>query len=211
MPSLSPRRAITRLRLARRVAAGMSARRAAVAEGLAGEELESILGDPEFAELVEACRTLDTLSEDEAVERLVRLARFVIEDALARGHVMVGLYVLREHERGRNPARSLATSAVASRRRAIARAAKPPAPPPNAPAPPRPRACRPHAADRAAWSAAARLRGALVQEAVLRSPVAVLTRAIRAAFPVVGPPSCPNPPPSWRQPPMVPNFSPNTS
>jgi hypothetical protein len=147
MPLVASRSVANRLRLVRRLAAGMSAKRAAAAEGLPAEEIDSLLADPAFTGLVESCRHLDALPEDEAVERLVKLAYHVIEDALNRGHVMVGFYVIREHERGRNPACSLARSARLRTRRTALRVPPRPAcvqpcstrPSPMRRHPPRPR------------------------------------------------------------------------
>jgi hypothetical protein len=170
MPLVASRHVANCLRLARRLGAGMSARRAAAAEGLSENDLGALLADSDFTDLVEACRRFDALPEDEAVERLVKLAYIVIEDALNRGHVMVGFYVVREHERGRNPARSLARSAVAARRRAVAQAAQPEHEPAEPPAP-KPKRPASHPADRAARAAAARLRSALLDEAVLHEAV----------------------------------------
>jgi hypothetical protein len=210
MPLVASRPAANRLRLARRLGAGMSTRHAATAEGLAPEQIDALLAEPDFAELVDSCRRLDALPEAAAVERLVHLAYFVIEDALSRGHVTVGFYVIREHERGRNPARSLAGSAVAARRRAFAQTKRPAAPRAE-PTPSRPRRPASHPADRAAHAAAARLRTALVTEAVLHDRAAVLQRPTRSAASVQPMLPGPNVEPPRRSWPSAPYPAPNTS
>jgi hypothetical protein len=124
------------LRVADRLAAGLSPAAAALAEGERGAELvEELLAQEDFRELVEATR--ECLAEPPEVQRrrLVMLARQTLERAMAwDGDPRVALFVLEEDARGRDPAETLADGVQKARRRALA-AASPAAPPP-APEPP---------------------------------------------------------------------------
>jgi hypothetical protein len=124
------------LRVADRLAAGLSPAAAALAEGERGAELvEELLAQRDFRELVEATR--ECLAEPPEVQhrRLVMLARQTLERAMAwDGDPRAALFVLEEDARGRNPAETLADGVQKARRRAIAAAS--PATPSPAPEPP---------------------------------------------------------------------------
>ncbi len=125
------------LRVADRLAAGLSPAAAALAEGERGAALvEELLAQEDFRELVEATR--ESLAEPPEVQRrqLVMLARQTLERAMAwDGDPRAALFVLEEDARGRDPAETLADGVQKARRRAVA-SASPPAAPPPAPEPP---------------------------------------------------------------------------
>lgn len=174
---LASRRAITRpgrprRRLGRLLADGLTPTQAARVAGVDETEVAGLLAEPGFGRLVEAYRAFDALPEAARRERLVKLARCLIEDAITDGDVRVALFVLREEGRGRDPARTVAEGAIAAHRRAAAaRPARPstsrpsltpPAPPTRVPRP------LPELADRDVWRTAARLRDALAAEHAAR-------------------------------------------
>jgi hypothetical protein len=192
MPTPRPLAPVARLRLSRRLAAGVGVARAAAAEGMAAAEVEDLLADPEFAGLVEACRELDAMPEEQAAERLVGLARFCVEDAVHRGDVRVAFFVLREHQRGRYAPRTVARGVVAARRRELRAADRPvaesaPVATPTAAPAPWPRRPAPHPADRLAWRVAAGMRASVTRELALRQgtpePVA---NSVDRPSPIVG-------------------------
>ena len=121
------------LRVADRLAAGLSPAAAALAEGERGAELvEELLAQEDFRELVEATR--ESLAEPPEVQRrqLVMLARQTLERAMAwDGDPRAALFVLEEDARGRDPAETLADGVQKARRRAVASAASPAASPPR--------------------------------------------------------------------------------
>ena len=111
------------LRVADRLAAGLSPAAAALAEGERGAALvEELLAQEDFRELVEATR--ECLAEPPEVQRrrLVMLARQTLERAMAwDGDPRAALFVLEEDARGRDPAETLADGVQKARRRAVAR------------------------------------------------------------------------------------------
>ena len=121
------------LRVADRLAAGLSPAAAALAEGERGAALvEELLAQEDFRELVEATR--ESLAEPPEVQRrqLVMLARQTLERAMAwDGDPRAALFVLEEDARGRDPAETLADGVQKARRRAVASAASPAARPPH--------------------------------------------------------------------------------
>jgi hypothetical protein len=114
LSTLRPRRAPgpTRCRLATRVAAGLSPREAARAEGLPGDEAEALLARPDFARLVQDFRRLAALGREERLARLEALAFDVLEDAIGAGDVRVVLWVLEERRTGRDPAHRVIETTV---------------------------------------------------------------------------------------------------
>lgn len=191
------RRAIARAtrphrRLGRLIADGLSPAQAARVEGIGETELAGLLAEPGFARLVEAYRAFDGLPEEARRERLVRLARCVIEDAVEDGDVRVATFVLREEARGRDPARTVADGVIAAHRRAaVARPARTAEPETEADAAPV-RASRHHAesGDRDAWRTAARLRDALVREHAARHQASAASTETPTAAPgAVRPPA----------------------
>jgi hypothetical protein len=123
------------LRMADRLAVGMSPAAAALPEGLDAAMVDELLAQEDFRELVEATKAC--LEEPPEVQhrQLVILARQTLERALAwDDDPKAALFVLEEDARGRDPAVSLAEGVLKAQRRALA------APParPSPPAPPRP-------------------------------------------------------------------------
>jgi hypothetical protein len=112
------------LRAAQRLAGGL--RKAAVArvERVDEAEIDALLAQPDFRELLDALAALEAMPEEERLRYLERLAWFVLERALADDDWRCAAFILAERRRGRNPARTLAQRAVARQRRA----AKPPTP-----------------------------------------------------------------------------------
>jgi len=108
----------TRCRLATRVAAGLSPREAARAEGLPADEAEALLARPDFARLVEDYRDLARLGREERLARLEALAFDVLEDAIGAGDVRVVLWFLAERHAGRDPVRRVAEAVVRQAERA---------------------------------------------------------------------------------------------
>jgi hypothetical protein len=151
-----------RRRIGRRAAAGLPAATIARAEGLAAAEVERLLAEPDFLALVAAYRSLAAMPEPARLERLVKLAFDVLERALEDGDGRTALFVLMQHERRRNPARTIAQGVSAACRRA----AKTPPPPPS-----RRRIARRLPADplaRAEGRVRAKLRAAVAAEHELR-------------------------------------------
>src|SRR5919202_5750831 len=111
-----------RRRVAHLAAEGYSAREIAHVEGIRAEHVEELLGDEKFAKLVRAYRVIQTKPLEEQHERLVRQALWLIEEAMAVGHVRVGFYVLRERLRARDAAEVIARKIEEQR----AKAAEPP-------------------------------------------------------------------------------------
>src|SRR5690348_214151 len=118
--TLRPRRGPgpTRFRLATRVAAGLSAREAARAEGLPADEAAALLARPYFARLVQDFRRLASLGREERLARLEALAFDVLEDAIGAGDVRVVLWFLSERHAGRDPIRRVAEAVVRQAERA---------------------------------------------------------------------------------------------
>lgn len=121
------------LRVSYRLAAGMSVPQVARTEGKEEAAIEDLLAQEDFRGLVESQKALEALPEEEQTERLVRLARIAIENALSDLDLGAAYFVLREHGQGRDPARTVARTIMGKARRA---AAAPPAPPPAPLGPP---------------------------------------------------------------------------
>lgn len=107
-----------RIRLAQRLAAGLTPQQAAAAQGSDAGEVAALLEQPDFAALVASYRSLAEAPEAEQTARLVKLARIAIENALGGLDMAAGFFVLRENARGRDPAVTLARGvrAAAARR-----------------------------------------------------------------------------------------------
>jgi hypothetical protein len=148
-----------RLRAAYRLTAGMSPARLAHAEGVPQAEVDALLAQPDFQELLQALAEMEALPEAERLRRLERMAWHVLEMALADGDWRAAAFVADQMRRGCHPARSLAQSVIdAQARAAAARPGKPV----------RPRRARPYdAVDAALGRAASGLRAILGLEAAL--------------------------------------------
>jgi hypothetical protein len=152
-----------RLRAAQRLAGGLSKPALAQIERAAEAEVDALLARPGFRKLLAACQALEAMPEAERLQRLERIAWFVLELTLAEGDRRCAAFVFTERRLGRNPARTLAQRAVARQRRA----AKPPA----TAAPTSQSGCATPFHDRAARvvaRASGALRDAVVQEHAVR-------------------------------------------
>ena len=159
------------MRRSRRLAAGMSPREVARAEQVDEAEIQDLLQRADFAALVQSWHAIDALPQAEQIRRLVILARQAIEQALCDWDVPAAFFVLRENERGRDPAETVAKGIIAaSRRRARTSTAPPPAPAPDASPSQPPPAQRPPADPGAQviWHGAAKLRAATTAEHAIR-------------------------------------------
>ena len=108
------------LRAAYQLTAGMSPARLARAEAVAQKEIDSLLAQPDFQELLQALAEMEELPEAERLRRLERLAWHVLEMALADGDWRAAAFIADQMRRGCNPARSLAQSVVDAQARAAA-------------------------------------------------------------------------------------------
>jgi hypothetical protein len=154
-------------RAARRMGAGWPIPQVARVLKCAPMDLHLLLREEPFAELFRAYCDLRELSPEERIQRLREVALLVLEEALEAKDPRVAWFVLRECERGQDPAETLARgiAAAAERDRRAARPYEEEPPPPPPPAPPR-ATPRPPAnpADRVAWRTAARLREGVMEE-----------------------------------------------
>ena len=147
------------LRAAWRLTAGMSPAKVARAEAVAQNEIDALLAQPDFQELLAALAEMEGLPEEERLRRLERHAWCVLEMALADSDWRAAAFIADQMRRGCNPARSLAQSVVdAQARAAAATPARPvrprrpvpttPSTPPSAAPPP---ACARSSASRRPW------------------------------------------------------------
>ena len=118
------------LRAAYRLSAGLSPAAVARAEAVAEREIEALLAQPDFQELVAALEELQGLPEEERLRRLERHAWCVLEMALADSDWRAAAFIADQLRRGFNPARMLAKGVI----KAQARAAAPPPTPAAEPA-----------------------------------------------------------------------------
>lgn len=151
------------------------------AEGRDEAAIHALLEQEGFRGLVASYRALAERSAAEQTARLVKLARFAIENALSDWDVGAALFVLRENARGLDPAETVARGVVAASRRNIeaAAAALPTAPPRPAP---EASATRPHDPGlRLLERGAARLRRGLIEEHAVRHAAEAATDPADAA------------------------------
>jgi hypothetical protein len=160
------------LRISHRLATGMTAGEVARAEAVDVAEIDGLLAQPDFSGLVDAARALAARPDAEQTARLVTLARFALEMALADGDMRVALFILREADGGRDPAATVAKGVLAAARRGTRGGTAAPRPPGRHPAPPRP----PRAAEDpgARWlrQGALAVQGAVVAEHAIRHAAA---------------------------------------
>ena len=119
------------LRAAYRLTAGMSRTNLARAEGVAPAEVDALLAQPDFQELLAALAEMEELPPEERLRQLERMAWCVLEMALADGDWRAAAFVADQMRRGCHPARSLAQSVIDAQARAL---------PPRTPANPSARA-----------------------------------------------------------------------
>ena len=108
----------------------MSPARLARVEAVAEREIDALLAQPDFQELLTALAEMEELPEEERLRRLERLAWHVLELALADGDWRAAAFIADQMRRGCHPARSLAKAVIAAQARAAA-------PPPTEPKPTR--------------------------------------------------------------------------
>jgi hypothetical protein len=153
------------LRAAWRLAVGFSPAAVARAEAVTEQQIETLLAQPDFQELVEAVAEFRDLPEEQRLLQLEQMAWCVLELALADSDWRAAAFITDQIRRGFNPARILAQGVTKAQARATApepeRVAEPATPPP-------PRPYRPYDAVGAAIGrATASMRVALAAETVL--------------------------------------------
>src|SRR5687767_12356243 len=117
LSSRRPRPArIDEYRLGFRLAHGLTPAQAARAERAPLADVEALLAQPDFQQLLETCREFDAMPADKRLAMLEHLALTILEHALARGDVRAALFFLRERRHGRNPAHTLATRVLSAPR-----------------------------------------------------------------------------------------------
>ena len=142
----------------------MSPAKLARVEAVAEREIDALLAQPDFQELLAALAEMAELPEEERLRQLEQMAWCVLEMALADSDWRAAAFIADQMRRGCHPARSLAKAVIAAQARAAA-------PPPAEPKPARPRRSRPYdAVDAAMGRAASGLRAILGLEAALRPP-----------------------------------------
>ena len=147
------------LRAAYRLAGGMSPAKLARVEAVAEREIDALLAQPDFQELLAALAEMAELPEEERLRQLEQMAWCVLEMALADSDWRAAAFIADQMRRGCHPARSLAKAVIAAQARAAA-------PPPAEPKPARPHRPRPYdAVDAAMGRAASGLRAILGLEA----------------------------------------------
>ncbi|WP_088560704.1 hypothetical protein [Arboricoccus pini] len=113
-----------RRRTAQAMAAGRSAEEMALVNRVPVMEVEKLLRDEEFQELLRHYSAVASLPYEERIARLAPLALSILEMGLETGDMRVAMFVLHEQHRGRDPARSMAERFVA-RAEAAARETQP--------------------------------------------------------------------------------------
>ena len=102
-----------RRRTAQAMANGRTAQEMALVNRVPVMEVEKLLRDEEFQELLGHYRTIAELSYDERLARLAPLALAILEMGLETGDMRVAMFVLHEQQRGRDPAMSIAKRFIA--------------------------------------------------------------------------------------------------
>ena len=171
--SMSTRRPIPRrppltaprgqLRAAYRLTAGMSRTNLARAENVTPAEIDQLLAQPDFQELLAALAEMEALPPEERLRQLEQMAWCVLEMAVGTGDWRAAAFVADQMRRGCHPARSLAQGVLDAQARALAQ---------NPGKPVRPRRARPYdAVDAALGRAASGLRAILgLEEAFTHLP-----------------------------------------
>jgi hypothetical protein len=167
--------------IARRLATNLPLWAVARGCGMPLAELERLMFEPRFREMVGTWEAIFALSPEQRTERLVRLAHQIIDQALSRNDLRAALFVEHQRLRQRDPVEALAKSfsnmvahEQAKVRRLAAEAISPAPEPPSTLAPPAPAADprpAPHPSDRAVWRKAALLCREVFDEAVLHHAV----------------------------------------
>ena len=173
------------LRAAYRLTAGMSRTNLARAENVTPAEIDQLLAQPDFQELLEALAEMAALPPEERLRQLEQMAWCVLEMAVGTGDWRAAAFVADQMRRGCHPARSLAQAVLDAQARALAR---------NPGKPVRPRRARPYdAVDAALGRAASGLRAILgLEEALTHLPEPKPVEPVEpAAEPAAGSPAQP--------------------
>jgi hypothetical protein len=151
------------LRAAYRLTAGMSRTNLARAENVTPAEIDQLLAQPDFQELLEALTEMAALPPAARLRQLEQMAWCVLEMAVGTGDWRAAAFVADQMRRGCHPARSLAQAVLDAQARALAQ---------NPGKPVRPRRARPYnAIDAALGRAASGLRAILgLEEALTHLP-----------------------------------------
>jgi hypothetical protein len=141
----------------------MSRANLARAENVPPAEIDELLAQPDFQELLAALTELRDLDPAARLRRLEEMAWCVLEMAVGTGDWRAAAFVADQMRRGRHPARSLAQAVLDAQARALAA---------NPSKPVRPRRARPHdPVDAALGRAASGLRAILgLEEALTNLP-----------------------------------------
>ena len=115
-PSLATPRG--QLRAAYRLAGGMSPASLARVEAVPEREIDALLAQPDFQELLAALAEMEELPPEERLRQLERMAWCVLEMALADGDWRAAAFIADQMRRGCHPARSLAQGVIDARARA---------------------------------------------------------------------------------------------
>ena len=145
------------IRIAQRLALGLGPAEVAQTEGAAPAEIEALLAQDGFAELVAAWQELLDEPTPAFLARLEKLCRIALHNALTGADLGAALFCRRELARGRDPVATLLDGVRARARRAPR---SPPAPPASPAATPPRRNCDP-------LDALVRRRTAVLREAVV--------------------------------------------
>jgi hypothetical protein len=100
------------LRAAYRLTAGMSRTNLARAENVTPAEIDQLLAQPDFQELLEALTELRGLPPEERLRQLEQMAWCVLEMAVGTGDWHAAAFVADQMRRGCHPARSLAQAVL---------------------------------------------------------------------------------------------------
>jgi hypothetical protein len=101
--------------------AGMSRANLARAEGVAQAEVDALLAQPDFQELLAALAEMEALPEAERLRQLERMAWHVLEMALADGDWRAAAFIADQMRGGCSPAHSLAQGVLDAQARASAK------------------------------------------------------------------------------------------
>ena len=106
---------LQRRRLAWCVAEGWSLEKAASAAEIPVSEVEELLDDAGFVQLVEGFQRLGERSKDDILDQLTEMAWLVLEEALCEGDPRVALFFLKEEFAGYRPAEVIAKAILGPR------------------------------------------------------------------------------------------------
>jgi hypothetical protein len=168
--------------VARRIAAGLPLWAACRGSAIAAEDVSTLMGEPDFRELISAWTDIFELDDEARKRRLLTLASMILEDRLERGCNRTAWFVSRQYNRKHGPREALAKGFAQLIDMEKARAERfgrsdqiRPAPPPPTPVhaamaeaeAARKLRAKPDPVDAAAWRQAGTLRRQMLGEQVL--------------------------------------------